>query len=171
VLLPADGVYGLCCAVDEQAVHALYELKGRDRLQPTAVIAASIDALLDLVPELDRKSVIRGPYTLVLPNPARRFPWLSGDRPEAIGVRVPVLPPETQAVLDAVGAVVATSANDPGKLAAASLDEIPERIRAAVGAEVDGGRLQGTPSTVIDFTGPEPRVLRQGAGVYPSTMH
>jgi L-threonylcarbamoyladenylate synthase len=164
VLLPADGVYGLCCAVDEQAVRGLYELKGRNSHQPTAIVAASIDALLELVPELDRALIRAGPFTCVLPNPAQRFPWLNGERPDTIGVRVPELSAETQAVLDAVGAVVATSANDPGEPAAASLDEVPERIRAAVGATIDGGRLSGTPSTVIDFTGAEPVVLRRGAG-------
>ena len=70
-------------------------------------------------------------------------------------------------MLDAVGAVAATSANDPGEPAAASLDDVPERIRAGCGAELDAGRLPGTPSTVIDFTGPEPVVLREGAGTYP----
>ena len=44
VLLPADGVYGLCSATSERAVHRLYELKGRDSRQPTAVIAGSVEA-------------------------------------------------------------------------------------------------------------------------------
>jgi tRNA A37 threonylcarbamoyladenosine synthetase subunit TsaC/SUA5/YrdC len=52
VLLPTDGVYGLCCALDEDSVRRLYELKGRDQDQPTALIASSIEALLMLLPEL-----------------------------------------------------------------------------------------------------------------------
>ena len=52
----------------------------------------------------------------------------------------------------------ATTDEDP-----ASLDEVPETIRSACAAEVDAGRLPGTPSTVIDFTGDEPVVLREGA--------
>ena len=67
-------------------------------------------------------------------------------------------------MLDAVGAIAATSANDPGEPPAATLDDVPERIRAGCGAELDAGRLSGEPSTVIDFTGAEPRVLREGAG-------
>ncbi len=66
-------------------------------------------------------------------------------------------------MLDAVGAIAATSANDPGEPPAASLDEVPERLRAACAAELDGGRLSGQPSTVIDFTGAEPVVLREGS--------
>ncbi len=63
----------------------------------------------------------------------------------------------------AVGAVVSTSANDPGGPDPRSLDEIPADLRARVGAVVDGGPLPGTPSTVLDFTAEEPRVLREGA--------
>ena len=167
VLLPTDGVYGLCCAVDEEAVRSLYELKGREQRQPTAVVAPSVEALLRLVPELDATIVLLGPYTCVVPNPARRFPWLTGERPDTIGVRVPELPEQTRRVLEVVGPVVATSANDPGEPAAASLEAVPPRIRAAVGAEIDGGRLSGTSSTVVDLTGPTPVVLRRGAGELP----
>ena len=74
-----------------------------------------------------------------------------------------MLPEATQRVLDEVGALAATSANEPGGPAAASLDEVPARVRAGCGAEVDGGRLNGEPSTVIDFTGVEPVVLREGS--------
>jgi L-threonylcarbamoyladenylate synthase len=167
VLLPTDGVYGLCCAVDEAAALRLYELKGREHDRPTAIIGASVDALLALVPELDADLVLPGPYTCIVPNPAHRFRWLTGDRPETLGVRVPVLPEPTRSVLDAVGAVVATSANDPGDPAAASLPAVPERIRLGCGAEVDGGPLPGTASTVVDLTGETPVVLRQGAGELP----
>jgi tRNA threonylcarbamoyl adenosine modification protein (Sua5/YciO/YrdC/YwlC family) len=164
VLLPTDGVYGLCCAVDEAATLRLYELKGRAPRRPTAIVAASLEALAELVPELDTSLVLPGPFTCVVPNPAHRFRWLAGDRPDAIGVRVPELPPQTRRVLDEVGAVVATSANEPGEPPAGSLDEVPARIRAGCGAEVDGGRLSGTASTVVDLTGRTPVVLRQGAG-------
>src|SRR5262249_54257117 len=124
-------------------------------------------ALLELIPELDPALVVPGPFTCVVPNPARRYPWLAGDRPEAIGVRVPVLPSESRSVLDAVGAVAATSANDPGGRAAAGVEEVPDRIRAGCGAEVDAGRLSGVASTVVDLTGETPVVLRQGAGELP----
>jgi len=166
VLLPTDTVYGLCSAVDEAAVRGLYRLKGRAIEQPTALLAATVETLLELVPELDEgvvRAILPGAYTLVLPNPAARFPWLGGARPESIGVRVPDLPAAARTVVAAVGAVAATSANEPGEPPAASLDEVPTRIRTACAAELDVGRLPGTPSTVIDLTGPEPVVLREGA--------
>ena len=174
VLLPADGVYGLCAlAQSEAAVRALYELKGRVSGQPTQVIAASVDVLLDAVPELPRAlldALLPGAYTLVLPNPARRFPWVNGERPETIGIRVPRVSRPTQAVLDDVGIVAATSANEPGEPPAATLAAVPARIRAACGAELDAGELPGTPSTVVDYTGEEPRILREGAGAIDQAL-
>jgi L-threonylcarbamoyladenylate synthase len=163
VVLPTDTVYGLCAdASREEAVRRLYRLKGRADLQPTALIAADAEALVDAVPELSRQPLVRGPYTLILRNPARRLPWLAGERPETIGVRLPALAGDALAVLERVGALAATSANRPGEPDPRSVDEIPEEFRAA-GRVVDGGLLPGTPSTVLDLTGAEPVVLREGA--------
>jgi L-threonylcarbamoyladenylate synthase len=166
VLLPTDTVYGLSSAPGEEAAHRLYELKGRSRVQPTAIVAATLEALLEAVPELPRgplRRLLPGPYTLVLPNPAGRFPWLTGGEPGALGVRVPVLPEPTRAIVASQGVVLATSANDPGGRSPATLDDVPRRIRDGCGAEVDAGRLPGTPSTVLDLSGAVPRVLREGA--------
>jgi L-threonylcarbamoyladenylate synthase len=164
VVLPTDTVYGLCAdAFNEDPVRRLYRLKGRDDLQPTAIVAADEAALLDAMPELRGQPLLRGPFTLILPNPGRRFPWLTGDRPETIGVRIPTLSGEVAEVLQQVGAVAATSANRPGGPDPRSVDEIPEELRDGCAAIIDAGRLPGTPSTVIDLTGGEPVVLREGA--------
>jgi L-threonylcarbamoyladenylate synthase len=153
VVLPTDTVYGLCVLPEHEEV--LYELKGRDRSKPVAWLAADLDALLERVPDLDRAVVERylpGPYTLVRGS---------------IGVRVPELPPAAAEVVRAVGVVAATSANLSGGADPRSVADIPEEIRAACGAIVDAGELPGTPSTVLDISGREPRVLRQGAGTVP----
>ena len=162
VLLPTDTVYGLVSLPSESAVAALYELKGRAAEQPTALLAASAEQLVQAVPELDRSRLLRGPYTLVLPNPARRYPWLAGNREDTIGVRLPDLTPAAAAVLQAVGCVAATSANDPGGHDPLTLGDVPQRLRDAC-PSLDEGPLPGVPSTVVDLTGPEPRVLREGA--------
>lgn len=169
VLLPTDTVYGLATSAQrEDYATRVYRLKGREATQPTALLAPSIEALFDCLPELDAsartivRALLPGPYTLILPNPARRFRWLTGVRTDAIGVRVPVLPEAVQRVVDAVGCVMATSANDPGGPNPVSLDDVPQRIREAVAAELDLGPLPGTPSTVIDFSRDEPLVIREG---------
>jgi len=170
VVLPFDTVYGLAAdPYREEPARRLYRLKGRDEVQPTALVAVSFDFLLECVPELRGRAatlarlLLPGPVTLVLPNPARRYRWITGTNPDSIGVRVPVLDGPGGEVLARVGAVVATSANRPSERDPGRLEEVPEDIRAGAGAVVDGGELPGTPSTVIDLTGPEPKVLRQGA--------
>jgi tRNA threonylcarbamoyl adenosine modification protein (Sua5/YciO/YrdC/YwlC family) len=171
VILPTDTVYGLCAAVDGPApTERLYRLKGRDAAQPSALLAADLDTLFDCVPELRgrgeqiARALLPGAYTLILPNPARRYSWLTGASPESIGVRVAPLPGPAAQVLAEVGAVVATSANLPGEPEPRRVEDVPLEFRGAVGAVVDAGELPGRSSTVIDFTGAEPRVLREGAG-------
>ena len=169
-IVPTDTVYGLAAsAYSEAPVQRLYRAKGREEMQPTALVACTVDMLLECVPELRgraaliARAVLPGPLTLVMPNPARRFRWLAGARPDTIGVRVPLLEGEAQEVLSRVGVIAATSANLPGGADPATIDEVPDEIRAAVDAVVDVGPLPGTPSTVIDVAGSEPVVLREGA--------
>jgi tRNA threonylcarbamoyl adenosine modification protein (Sua5/YciO/YrdC/YwlC family) len=170
VLLPTDTVYGLCVnPYTEEAAERLYRIKGRHQHQPTALVASDLAMLFECVPELRGRSgriareLLPGPYTLVFPNPARRFRWLNGSTPTAIGVRVPELEGDAAAVLGRVGAIAATSANLPGGPAPARLEDVPHEIRTQVAAELDGGTLPGLASTVIDCTDREPRVLRDGA--------
>lgn len=169
VLLPTDTVYGLCTsATSQEAALRLYQLKGRQPSQPTALLAAEVDTLCGLFPEWDERTrtivatLLPGPYTLVVPNPGRRFRWLSGIRPDSIGVRVPRLPEAAYRVVTAVDSVMATSANDPGGANPVTLDDVPPRIREGCAAELDLGPLAGTPSTVIDFTSARPYVIRDG---------
>jgi len=153
VILPTDTVYGLCALPEHEDV--LHELKGRDRSKPIALLAAEIEALLAAVPGLDRQLIERylpGPYTLVVGK---------------VGVRVPDLPPSAAEIVRVVGVVAATSANLSGGPDPRRVEDVPAEIRAACGAVVDDGELPGVPSTVVDLTSGEPRVLRQGAGALP----
>jgi L-threonylcarbamoyladenylate synthase len=167
VVLPTDTVYGLCAnPFAEEAVRRMVRLKGRNELQPTALLAADVAGLIAAVPELDGtvlRALLPGPFTLVVANPARRFAWLAGAATERIGVRVPALPAEVHAVVSAVGAVAATSANLHGGPDPRRLEDVPGEILAGCGAALDAGELPGTPSTVLDLTGAEPVVLREGA--------
>ena len=169
-IVPTDTVYGLATTPHlEAAVDALYRAKGRPGRQPTALVVADLERLRELLPELpDRaasiaRALLPGPYTLIVPNPGERFRWLTGTTPDAIGVRVPALDGPGRELLDRVGSLVATSANLPGGPDPRTPADVPAQLRAAVAAVVDAGELPGTPSTVIDVTGDEPVLLREGA--------
>jgi len=171
LVIPTDTVYGLAATPFEQeAVAKLSALKRRRPEQPIALLARDVDTLLELVPELRgsreeafARALLPGPLTLVLRNPARRFPWLGGERAETIGVRVPVLPDLATEILREVGALAATSANLSGGADPARLEEVPAEILDAAAIAIDGGRLPGRASTVVDLTATQPVVLREGA--------
>ena len=177
VILPTDTVYGLCVdAYHDAPIRRLLRQKKRPKEIPVALVASDLEVILDAVPELRgraavlARALLPGPYTLVLPNPAQRYRWLTGTRPETIGVRVPDLPAETKEILDVFGAVAATSANIHGGPDPASVEDIPESVLRAAAAVIDAGPLPGTPSTVVDLTGPEPQILREGAVAAPDAM-
>jgi L-threonylcarbamoyladenylate synthase len=170
IVIPTDTVYGLCAnPYRAETVERAYRLKGRGPAQPSALIASDVDMLFECVPELRGRAgamlreLLPGPLTLVVPNPGRRYRWLTGSSPETLGVRVPELPPVSAAILGRLGALMATSANLKGGADPRRVEDLPEEIVAGCGAVVDGGELPGTPSTVIDLTGDEPQVLREGA--------
>jgi L-threonylcarbamoyladenylate synthase len=170
IVFPADTVYGLATtAFSSAAALRLYALKDRPPGMPSALMAADLDTLLALVPELHGRpsavaeTLLPGPFTLIFPNPARRFRWLTGDRPDTIGVRVCALPEPGRAVLARVGAVLATSANVHGQPDPRRVEDLADEIRAGLAAIVDAGELPGVRSTILDLTGAEPTVVREGA--------
>ena len=108
------------------------------------------------------RALLPGPLTLILPNPERRFRWLAGSSPDTIGVRVPEL-------RGAARRSSRGSARSPRRArtsTAARTRDDSTRCRSRFAGEavlVDGGELPGTPSTVVDLTGDEPKILREGA--------
>lgn len=164
-LFPADTVYGLACDPDDaDAVRRLYELKGRAPDKPAAVMFFEVEpALAGLGPRTRgvAEALLPGPVTLIVPNPAGRFPLAGGGA--LLGLRVPDLP-----LLAGVSRpVLQSSANHAGEPDPQRLSDVPGAIRAAVDLTVDGGELPGTPSTVIDLSRYEDAgqwdVVREGA--------
>ena len=155
VLLPTDTVYGLCADPSaEGAATRLAELKGRDAGQPIALLFADVESVVRRFPSAAAaRALLPGPFTVVIVDADGR----------SIGVRVPLLPAAAAAVVGRVGSVLATSANVHGGADPRRLADVPDEIRSACAAELDAGELPGVPSTVVDLTGSEPRVLREGA--------
>src|SRR3954452_17778235 len=120
-LFPADTVYGLCCEPDDkEAVRRLYTLKGRRPDRPAAVMFFAVDLALAALQELGPRTVagmrglLPGGVTLLVPNPARRFPLACAGDPETLGVRVPALGPRAAALHAVRWPVLQSSANPSG---------------------------------------------------------
>jgi L-threonylcarbamoyladenylate synthase len=173
-VFPADTVYGLACEPDtREAVERLYALKGRRPDKPAAVMFFDAELAFAALPELEPRTrsllerLLPGGITALLPNPLRRYPLACGPDPHTLGLRVPALPAEIEALAGMRWPVMQTSANRAGGLDAQLLEEVPEEIREGADLVLDGGALDGTPSTVVDLRRFELdgmwAVLRQGA--------
>lgn len=184
VILPTETVYGLAGRADDaSAVARIYSVKGRPSAHPVIVHIA--DTTLDPVaprswvrdaPDYARalaQSCWPGPLTLVLPRSARATDDVTGGQ-DTVAIRVPAHP-EALAVLRAMdeldpdGAphgVAAPSANLFGHVSPTTLEhaiaDLGDRLESGDLA-VDGGACAvGVESTIVDCTGPRPRILRPG---------
>ena len=174
-VFPADTVYGLACEPDsKEAVQRLYMLKRRPPDKPAAVMFFALDLALAALPELGPRTadalraLLPGAVTLLLPNPAGRFPLACGPgAADVLGVRVPLWPPALAALADVRWPVLQSSANVAGGPDARRLKDVPQYMREHTDLVLDGGELPGTPSTVIDLRGYELderwSVAREGA--------
>lgn len=172
--LPTETVYGLGAdATDVRAVARVFAVKGRPADHPLIVHVAAADDLdrwTRDVPAYARRLAARlwpGPLTLVLPRSALAGDHVTGGQP-TVGLRCPSHP-VAHAVLAAFGGgVAAPSANRFGRVspttAAHVVDELGDRLDPRTDVVLDGGpSAVGVESTILDCTGPAPRLLRSGA--------
>jgi tRNA threonylcarbamoyl adenosine modification protein (Sua5/YciO/YrdC/YwlC family) len=169
VVLPTDTVYGIGAdAFDPTAVKKLLEAKGRGRDMPPPVLVAAkatLDALAIEVPAWARTLVEQlwpGPLTLV----CRQQPSLQWDLGETRGTVAVRMPDDEVAIelLARTGPLAVSSANVTGLPAANDADEAERMLGDKVEVILDAGTAPGlTPSTIVDATGPQPRLLRAGA--------
>jgi len=132
-----------------------------------------LDAALAALPELRPRTrevvqcLLPGPVTLLLPNPARRFPLACGTEPDRIGLRVPALDAALEPLAAAGWPVLQSSANRAGGPDARRIEDVEPGVLAGADLVLDAGELPGTPSTVVDFSAWEEggtfEVVREGA--------
>jgi L-threonylcarbamoyladenylate synthase len=172
-LFPADTVYGLATEPDSaEGVERLYALKGRRPDKPAAIMFFRLELALAALPELAGKvrdaveRLLPGGLTLLLPNPARRYPLACADSPEVLGLRVPALAGALTPLAAVSWPVLQSSANLSGGPDPRRVADVEASIRAGVDLVLDGGELPGTSSTVVDLTAFEQggfEILRKGA--------
>jgi L-threonylcarbamoyladenylate synthase len=168
VVLPTDTVYGIGAdAFDGQAVAALLSAKGRGRDMPVPVLVGSwhtIEGLVYTVPNSARE-LIRAFWPGALSLVVRQAPslqWDLGDAEGTVMLRMPLHPVAIE-LLREVGPMAVSSANISGSPAAVTAADAQAQLGARVEVYLDGGPSpQGAASTIVDVSGPQPRVLREG---------
>jgi L-threonylcarbamoyladenylate synthase len=167
VAFPTDTVYGVgALAFDANAVESIYVAKDRPIEKAIPVLIgdqADLEKVGADIPDSARKLASRfwpGPLTILVPKRA--------DLPEAVsatatvGVRVPDHE-VARALLRAAGPMAVTSANISGKLSPVTAREVYEQLKDRIDLIIDGGKTPGgVPSTLVDCTSEELKVLREG---------
>jgi tRNA threonylcarbamoyl adenosine modification protein (Sua5/YciO/YrdC/YwlC family) len=169
VVLPTDTVYGIGCdAFSADAVKALLAAKKRGPDMPVPVLVGSwttIDGLVLGVPRAARELIEAfwpGGLSIVLPH-APSLAWDLGATRGTVMLRMPLHPVALELLRD-VGPMAVSSANTTGSPPPATAAGAQEQLADSVALYLDGGD-SGEPvaSTVVDLTGDDPLVLREGA--------
>src|SRR3712207_5381750 len=169
VLLPTDTVYGVAAdAFSPAAVTGLLAAKNRGRAMPVPVLVGEASTLAGLVltvpPVASRfaEAFWPGGLTLVVEH-ASSLAWDLGDAEGTVAVRLPD-DDLTRNLLRRTGPLAVSSANRSGRPAATTAQQAEYQLGEHVAVVLDGGpRDSSAASTIVDCTGPTPRVLRVGA--------
>jgi L-threonylcarbamoyladenylate synthase len=187
VILPTSTIYGLSCSYNnETALEKIYELKQRPRNLPFIVLISKIDSLLQLAGKINviADILIKNywtdkngqpykniqPLTLVFKKNNSFDSFITGDS-EKIAIRLEELE-LLKKIIELSGPIVSTSATISGTASSPkNIKEIPEVIKKNADLMIDFGvDLPGTASTIIDVSGPEPVLIREGALKYDKVL-
>jgi tRNA threonylcarbamoyl adenosine modification protein (Sua5/YciO/YrdC/YwlC family) len=171
VAIPTDSAYALVCQLDDKnAVERLRRIRGVDDKHHLTLLCRDLSEIA-LYARVDNaqyrmlKATTPGPYTVIL-EATRELPRrLSHPSRKTIGLRVPENT-ITQALLAELGApLIGTTLQLPGDEEILSdPDEVRTRLEKLIELVIDGGAGTLEPTTVIDLTGPEPVLVREGRG-------
>ena len=162
VIYPTDSVYAFGCSIrSAKAVERLRRIKGKD-LTTFSVVFDSLGRIADYCRV---KQNLPGPFTFLL-DASSRMPHKALERRRTIGIRIPdnLIP---RAIVERLGAPLLTSSvlDDEETEYMTDPELIHERYGRDVELVIDGGAGDAVPTTVVDLTGGEPEILREGKGI------
>ncbi len=171
IIYPTDTVYGLGCSVENKsAIERIYLIKRQRSDKPFSFVCSDLTHISEYAHVSNvafkiMKHLVPGPYTFILPAARmKQLPKILVSKRKTVGIRVPDSKVSLAIVREMGHPILSTSVtNESGEL----LNDpatIAEAFRNTVDLIIDGGTLVSDPSTVVDLTGDEPKVVRQGAG-------
>ncbi|MFC2020500.1 L-threonylcarbamoyladenylate synthase [Chloroflexota bacterium] len=170
IAYPTDTVYGLGAGAGlPQAVERIFEVKERPRNMPLPLLLADVSQITEVAEPVSStawlliRSFLPGALTLVLPASAS-VPDIITAGGTTVAVRIPAHPVPI-ALIEGLGTpIVGTSANLSGRPSPVSASEVYSQLGGKIDFVIDGGQCSGgTESTIVDVTGEEPVILREGA--------
>ncbi len=169
LIYPTDTVYGFGCSLQHKnSIERLYRLKNLEKYEPVSFIcadlanAAQYAEISNAAFRIMRK-LLPGPYTFVLPA-SREVPRLMLSRRKTVGIRIPNCAVSLAIVKTLGHPLLNTSVNDRDGELMGDPHLIEELYQKQVDLIIDSDILETIPSTVVDLTGAEPVILREGKG-------
>lgn len=168
IAYPTDTTYGLGCDLQNRsAIEELYRQKGMPRQQMLALMCLDLSdiaryAVVDNRAYRLLRRILPGPYTCILPA-TREVPKIIAQKRQQIGIRVPAAEIPRALARELGRPLLATTAGPPGGEPLQWPEEIA-RAYPRLAHVIDAGPGGLTPTTVIDLTGDEPVIVREGAG-------
>lgn len=174
IIYPTDTVYGLGCNIfDQKAVEKVARIKG---IKPTeanfSFIVHDFSHLSDFTRQVDNstfkllKKHLPGAFTFIL-NASHNVPKLFKNKKKTVGIRIPDNPIILDIVKEFGHPILTTSVHDDDEVLEYTTDPelIHEKYCDLVDLVIDGGYGGNVPSTIVDCTAEEPRIIRQGKGM------
>lgn len=168
VVFPTDTVYGIGCDPhNDAAVRRVFSIKGREEKKPLPVLVGSVDDAEKIVTLGQKGRALAerfwpGALTIVAPlKDVKMSPGVTAGK-NSLAVRVPANRC-TLGVLKICKYLVGTSANLSGKASTKDAQSVWESLSGFDAILVDNEQLGGIESTVVDVSGPDAKIVRQGA--------
>jgi tRNA threonylcarbamoyl adenosine modification protein (Sua5/YciO/YrdC/YwlC family) len=174
IIYPTDTVYGLACDIYKpKAVDRIAQIKGikKEKANFTFVFT-DLSQLSDFTKPLSNevfrlmRNSLPGPYTFIL-NANNNIPKIFQSRKKTVGIRIPENNIALEIVRELGNPIMSTSIHDDDQIVEYTTDAelIFEKYNNIVDIVIDGGPGDNVPSTVIDCTGIEPLIVREGKGL------
>lgn len=174
IIYPTDTVYGMGCDIsNSRAVEEVARLKGIDVDKSNfSFICSDMSHLSDYSRPISNHvfKIIRknspGPFTFIL-GANNNVPKYFKGKKKTVGIRIPDNNIIREIVKELGNPIVSTSIHDEDEMLEYSIEPelIHEKYRDVTDLVIDGGLGEIIPSTIVDFTGEEPVILRQGKGI------
>ncbi len=171
IIYPTDTVYGLGCSVENKnAIERIHLVKRQRSDKPFSFVCSDLTHISEYAHVSNAsfkimKHLIPGPYTFILPaTRMKQLPRILVSKRKTVGIRVPDSKVSLAIVREIGHPILSTSVTDESGNLLNVPANIAETFRNTVDLIIDGGTLVSEPSTVVDLTGDEPKVVRQGAG-------
>lgn len=170
VVTPTDTVYGLTCCIDQpDAIERVYALKDMDPKKPLAILVPDMPTIGRFAKGVSTpafrvmKRVLPGPYTFIF-QASPEVPKIMLRKRRTIGIRMPDHPVSLALLAELGEPLLSTSIRNPDDDFVNDPVEIDATYGNRIDIVIDSGPLLPVPSTVVDLSGGEPVLLREGKG-------